>query len=110
MRFLAVPGAGPERAFVTLDRAAAGQSTVKRGRRMNGWEEVGARVRVDKLKPRNYSAKVTFPSNFRMTPATASALAPRCTALSTIAGGRTAASAASRSATAFLPFFDATHQ
>jgi hypothetical protein len=42
---------GHERAFVTQDRAAAGQLTMKRGRRMNGWEEVGARVRVDKLKP-----------------------------------------------------------
>ena len=47
----AVVAPGHERAFVTQDRAAAGQLTMKRGRRMNGWEEVGARVRVDKLKP-----------------------------------------------------------
>jgi len=47
----AVVAPGHEFALVTQVRAAAGQSTVKRGRRMNGWEEVGARVRVDKLKP-----------------------------------------------------------
>jgi hypothetical protein len=32
---------------------------------MNGLEEVGARVRVDKLKPWNYSPKAPFPSNPR---------------------------------------------
>ncbi len=34
-------------------------------RRMNGVGEVGARVRVDKLKPWNYSPKVPFPPNPR---------------------------------------------
>jgi hypothetical protein len=34
-------------------------------RRMNGMEEVGARVRVDKLKPRDYSVRLPFPPNPR---------------------------------------------
>ena len=34
-------------------------------RRMNGMGEVGARVRVDKLKPWNYSLKPPFPPNPR---------------------------------------------
>jgi hypothetical protein len=34
-------------------------------RRMNGLEEVGARVRVDKLKPRDYSVRLPFPPNPR---------------------------------------------
>ena len=35
-----------------------------KARRMNGMGEVGARVRVDVLKPSNYSAKPPFPPNF----------------------------------------------
>ena len=38
---------------------------VGRARRMNGMGEVGARVRVDKLKPWNYSSKVPFSPNPR---------------------------------------------
>jgi hypothetical protein len=38
---------------------------VSRARRMNGVGEVGARVRVDKLKPWNYSSKVPFSPNPR---------------------------------------------
>src|SRR6202012_2587176 len=34
-------------------------------RRMDGMGEVGARVRVDKLKPWNYSVKLPFPPNPR---------------------------------------------
>jgi hypothetical protein len=38
---------------------------VSGARRMNGVGEVGARVRVDKLKPCNYSLKTPFSSNLR---------------------------------------------
>jgi hypothetical protein len=55
------------------DKAARGEQSLKQKpetklrarRRMNGLEEVGARVRVDKLKPWNYSLKAPFPSNPR---------------------------------------------